>query len=400
MRTAALFLLTLAVGAAPHENLFPEPILRGGRQIVTELYSLRYLEAEESARRLAATYPREPLAHAFLARSYWSRQLGEERAMSLERFSRSDFFSESRALNVSVDGRFEADFRAASRRAIETAQARLKEDPNDYAARYALGYAYQHLAAFEFSVKKKWWASYRLGEKMFEQQRVLLSAVPDFADPHLSNGISMYLADALPASVKLFAILFGFRGNREQGKQELELVARDGIFLSEDARTILALLYARDKQYDQAILKLREMLTRYPSNSLAHLEIGGVLLAQKKIPEATAIYQQVLAKVEAGAEGYSRMEPPTVYNRLGVTARIGGDYKTARSWFEKTIAFGREGRAATTIARLELGKTFDLMGEREKAQEQYRPVLTAADIGGTQREAQGLMRKPYKEVSK
>ncbi|MCC7155547.1 MAG: tetratricopeptide repeat protein [Bryobacterales bacterium] len=398
MKLALVWLTLIGVGVSGQtRGLYPEELTARGRRIAAGIYSLNYDAAEELARRLEADLPAEPLGPALHARVLWSRQLAAERALSIERLSGSDFFSAGRTLQAAPPAGLEEEFREATGRAIAKAKARLAADPKDWAARHTLGLAYQHLAAFEFSVKRRWWAAYRTGEAMFEAERAVMEAEPGFPDTQFAAGVSQYLAAALPAGAKLFAVLFGLRGNRAAGLQKLENVAREGIFNADDARTILALLYARDKDFDRSAAKLRELMSAFPDNYLVALELGGVFLLARRYDDALHLYRGLLARAGRPVPGYRPLAEATVFNRLGVACRMKGNLGESVSWFERALAAQTDPGLTRSAAHLELGKSLDLKQKRNAALEQYRAVLAAPDIAGCHREARALLSRPYRE---
>ncbi|MBI3667614.1 MAG: hypothetical protein HY236_15530 [Acidobacteria bacterium] len=119
-------------------------------------------------------------------------------------------------------------------------------------------------------------------------------------------------------------------------------------------------------------------------------------LLMKQPGAAIEIYQDILRKHEAGAGKYAEIERASLYNRLGVAFRQEGDLDASFEWFGKALAEPGASARATTVARLELGKTLDVMGRRERAREQYQVVAMAGDIAGSRREAQALLRRPFR----
>ena len=105
--------------------------------------------------------------------------------------------------------------------------------------------------------------------------------------------------------------------------------------------------------------------------------------------------QPVRRKVEAKQSGYERLERTTVYNQLGVTARAAHRLEASERWLRRSISDTGAEQRAKTVARLELGKTLDLLGRRSEAMELYRTVRAAEDFAGSRREAERLLRGPF-----
>lgn len=391
---AIAFAITTPAQAQPRNPYTPE-LTEAGRRISAEIYSLNYEKAAASAKALESAFPDDPLGPALGARVLWSRQLAAERNTSLERFSHSDFFSRDRTLNVPLVEGVEQQFREATARAIEKATVKIRQNPKDWAAHHSLALAYQHLAAFEFSVKRRWWAAYRTGGAMFETEKAVAAAVPEFADARFAEGVSQYLGATLPASVRLFAVLFGFRGNRQAGLEILERVAREGIFNADDARTILAALYAREKEHRKSIEKLRELHTAYPGNYLVALELGGVLLGERRYEEALGLYRLLLAQAGREVPGYQPLQAASVWNRIGIAQRMKGDLEQSAASLSHALERNAVPGLIRSVSLLELGKTLDLQKKREEATLRYRAVLADPDVAGCHKEARALLARSY-----
>ena len=85
-----------------------------------------------------------------------------------------------------------------------------------------------------------------------------------------------------------------------------------------------------------------------------------------------------------------------LYNRLGVAFRGKGDLETSAGWFRKALEENGVSIRAAIVARLELGKTLDLMGRRSEALKQYEQVRSTEDFAGSRNEAERLSKQPFR----
>ena len=115
----------------------------------------------------------------------------------------------------------------------------------------------------------------------------------------------------------------------------------------------------------------------------------------KRPDAAITIYQDILRKVEEEQHSYDKLERATVQNRLGVAFRHKGELETSAGWFHKVLEGPATSSLTSTVARLELGKTHDLMGRRTQARRQYQAVLAAEDFAGSRDEARRLLGRSY-----
>lgn len=391
---AAIVVVLLAQGTALGQTsslaaLFQPQQLARIQQGIRDIYALRFAQAEQVFQNMIRESPDDPAGYAYLAMAYWVEELSGTQELSIDRFAASDFFSDTAKAVPHVDPAREARFREASRQAIETARERLARNTSDRAALFLLGLAYQNLASFEGTLKRSWWQAFRMGVKTYNYHDQLLRRDPNFHDARLTIGAYNYVAGSLQRSIRWIAILMGHVGSKERGKADLAMAAEKGVLVSDDARITLTLIYAREKNYPKAAEYLQQLLSRYPQNYLIHLDLAGMTLLMKQHDRAVSIYHDVLKK-------HPNLERGIVYNRLGVALRQKDDHPAAVSWFSRTLNDPKSSQRSTTIARLELGKTLDLMGHREEAIKSYRMVAEAADVAGSRLEAAHLLQQPYR----
>jgi tetratricopeptide (TPR) repeat protein len=382
-------LAALAGIAAAQTAVFaPEQLARIQRGL-RDVYNLEHGRAIENYEGMIRESPEDPAGYAFLAYTYLAQELATRQGLSIDRFAASDFFSERPRGRAQPDAAFETKLRRASDQAIQKARARLAKDPRDTAAQFLLGLAYQNLASYETSLGR-WWGAFRLGNQTLRHHRELLRRDPNFHDARLALGVYNYVTGSLGWNVKWLAFLMGYRGSKQRGKQELETTAEKALLVGDDARLVLILIHAREKDFERAVSYLSELQQKYPQNYVVHLDMGGMELLRKRPAEAAAIYQDILKR------NYAGLERASVYNRLGVALRENGDLNEASGWFEKALAEPGLSARSATVGRLELGKTLDLLGRRDEAREHYRAVTTAEDVAGSRQEAQELLRRPYR----
>jgi len=386
---AVLAIGCLAAASSLAQGLFPPERLDRIREGLRDVYTLEYDRAEKNFQRMIDEAPDDAAGYAYLAYTYCLRELSVKQELSIDRFAASDFFSESPKYLVRVDPAVETRFRKMSGLAIEKARARLAKNPQDRTAMFLLGLAYQNLASFESSLKRNWWAAFRFGSRTYRYHRDLLRADPNFHDARLATGVYQYVAGSLRWNVKWVAMVMGYRGSKERGKQELRMAVEKASLVSDDARVILTLIHTREHNYQQAFAYLTELLRKYPQNYLVHLDMGGMALLMKRPEAAVEIYRDILRR-------HDKLERAYVYNRLGVALRQKGDLQAAADWFGKALSETEASARSRTIARLELGKTLDLLGRRPEAHQRYREVAEAEDVAGSREEAQELLKRPYR----
>lgn len=390
----ALWLLA-SVAAAAQWTPFPPEQLSRIQQGIHDIYNLDYSKAIENFQGMIKESPDDPAGYAYLAFTYWVQELNSNQQLSLDRFAASDFFSKFPKYVLRVKPEVEDRFKMVSSLAIQKANAQLKKDPRDNAARYLLGLAYQNQCSFETALLRDWWGATRDGLRTYDYHSRLLREHPDFNDARLAIGVHHYVPTRLPLAFRFLILLIGRRGNREKGIEELTRAMEKGVLAADDARIILILIYTREKKYQEAMEYLSELHKKYPQNHLIPLDMGGVALLMKQPARAIEIYEDILRRRDAGEPKYSGLERASLYNRLAVAHRDRGDLDASRGLSEKALK-GSQGPRTRTLAHLELGKTLDLMGLRADAVKHYESVSAAEDVAGSRDEAQRYVKKPYR----
>jgi tetratricopeptide (TPR) repeat protein len=391
-----LAILSPNTPAMAQKHVLPPEQVAAIRQGLDHVYRLNYDQAIKTYEQMIAADPKDPAGYAYLAMVHWARELGRKQELGISRFAASDFFSESSSYRISIDPQAEARFNEASDRAIEYARARLRANSGDKAALFILGLVFQNMATFDATLKRSWWSAFRNGSHTYRYHRELLQLEPGFTDAMLSLGVFNYVAGSLPWSIKWVGLLMGYRGSKTRGKEQLWTAANHGILAADAARISLALIYTRERQFQPAFDILSGMHKRFPENYLLQLDMGGLQLSMGRPERALEIYEAVLKRRQAKLGKYAEIELGLLYNRLGVAHRAQRNFPAATDSFNRALSSGPANASSSTVARLELGKTLDLMNRRSEALSYYRQVAEAEDYAGSRNEARRLLAEPFR----
>jgi tetratricopeptide (TPR) repeat protein len=389
-------LLMSAGGCAGEPTVLQPRLLEPARQVMQSVYRLDHARAEAVCRRMIADQPDEPLGYALLARTLWGKQLSAGQGMSIDRFAGSAFYSDARRQSIAVSPEEEQRFRAAGTRAVLAARQKLARDPRDLGVVFTLGFAYQTLASYEFSMKGNWWAAFKESEDALRFHRTVSARAPQFFDARLQQATTQYFVACIPWSVRWLPFVLGYRGSKSAGKLELASVAQRGVLLADDASTLLVLMHVYDREFDQADTILEQLRQKYPSNYLLSLELAGLALHVNRPRRAIAIYQGLLSRMESNPDALAGLGISALYWRLGVAARQAGDLDDSVTWLRQAVAAQDAGPRLLTVAHLEMGKTLDLRGQRALALVEYRIVAHSEDFLGSRQEAESLLTRPFR----
>src|SRR5713226_3452268 len=214
------------------------------------LFNLDYERARKDFREVARLFPEHPAGPQFLAASLWIETLYETRRLQSSLYSSESFYSQN---EDKAKAEVVAQFKTWTREAKKLAEARLKENPKDVEALYFLGAIAGLKASFEEAVERRHFAALRDGSEAVDRHRDVIKLDPNFHDAELTMGLYDYVLGALPLPIKVLAGITGARGSKKRGLATIERVAKEGNWARDDARTLLIVLYTRERRFTEAL---------------------------------------------------------------------------------------------------------------------------------------------------
>ena len=188
----------------------------------------------------------------------------------------------------------------------------------------------------------------------------------------------------------------------------IERVANEGNWARDDAKTLLIVLYTREKRYPEALGHARDLMAKYPRNYLFRLEAADALVSQAEVERKN---KNIEAAVKAEREAFATFEDllhdrsvrdtvsralDLVHFKYGEVLLTAGEGERAAKEFLAATRVEHAEPTLVTMAHLYAARAFDLAGKREDALSQYREVLTRPDIYAAHEEARKGLRQPYK----
>lgn len=382
-----------------------ESLRRAG---IEALYNLDYEKARREFSDLTKLYPQHPGGYQLLAARLWLKTLYESRRLQTSLYNSDSFYTRG---DDKVDPKVISEFRLLTRQAKQLADARLKNNPKDVEALNFLAATAGLKASFEEAVERRHFAALRNGNEAVDKHREVLKLDPNYVDALITIGLYEYVVGSLPLPIKIIAGIGGFRGSKKKGLAALERVAKEGRWSNDDAKSLLILLYTREKRYSEALTFARELSAKYPRNYLYRLEVADALVAQAG-QERKAGNTQAAVKAEEEAfktfdellrdrsvrETVSRALDLVHFKYGEVLLTAGRGDRAATEFIAATKADGAE-PALVTMAHLQAGRALDLAGKRNEAMSQYKVVLTRPDIYDAHDGAKKGLREPYKLVA-
>ena len=370
------------------------------------LFDLDYDSARKSFKEMAVAFPNYPAGPQFLADTLWAETLYQTRRLQSSLYGDDDTFYSTG--DDKVDPKIIEEFRTLTRQARVLTEARLKQNPKEAEALYFMGAIQGLKASFEETVERRHVAALKDGSDAVDKHREVIKLDPNYRDAEITIGLYDYTVGSLPLPVKLTVGMLGFRGSKKRGLATLERVAKEGNWIHDEAKTLLIVLYTREKRFGEAAAYARELAAKYPRNYLYRLEAADALVSQAALDRQTNKSSGITAtEKEAFATFDSLLNDKTVRDtslrffdlihfKYGEALMTAGEYeRAAREFVASADAPGAQ-QGLATMAHLYAARSLDLAGKRNDALTQYRAVLARPNVYDAHDQAQNGLKEVYK----
>jgi hypothetical protein len=355
---------------------------------------------------MATAFPNYPAGPQFLADTLWAETLYQTRRLQSSLYGSDDtFYSTS---DDKVDPKVVDEFRAFTRQARQLTEARLKQFPKDVEALYFMGAIEGLKAAFEEAIERRHFAALKDGSDAVDKHREVIKLDPSYRDAEITIGLYDYTVGALPLPVKIAAGMFGFRGSKKRGLATLEKVAKEGNWVHDEAKTLLIVLYTREKRFGEAAAYAKELAAKYPRNYLYRLETADALVSQaamdrqaNKSTTVTATETEAFATFESLLKDRAVRDTAVrfldlIHFKYGEALMTAGQFDRATQEFLASASAPGAQQGMATMAHLYAAKSLDLAGKRNDALAQYRAVLARPNVYDAHDQAQTGLKEAYK----
>jgi hypothetical protein len=373
------------------------------------LYNLDYEGARRHFMEMTREFPNHPAGYQFLAAGLWLRTLNESRRLQASLYNNEGFYKEDK--NDKGETKTADEFKELTRRTKEICENRLVRDPKDVDALYYLGASEGLKAAWGSMVERSFMSALRNGNDSVDHHRDLLKIDPTFTDAKVTVGMYDYVVGALPLPVKILASIGGFRGSKKRGLATLEVVAREGNWARDDAKSLLIALLKREGRFRDAYTYANELATKYPRNYLCKMEAADALASQAEVErasnpeaakkteaEAFAVFDALLAPQRGPAAPHPPLD--LVHYNYGEALLVAGQPERAAKEMLAAATLPNAESSMVTRARLRAAQALDVAGKREEALTQYKAVLALPDVFDSHEDAKRGIKEPYKLTHK
>ncbi len=369
------------------------------------LYNIDYDKAQRDFKEIVQLYPNHPGGYQLLAARLWIKTLYESRRLQGSLYSSESFYASG---DDKVDPKIVTEFRNLTREAKRLAEAKLKQEPKNVEALDFLANTEGLKASFEEAVERRHFAALRDGNDAVDHHREVLKIDPKYIDAQITIGLYEYVVGSLPLPVKILAGATGYRGSKKRGLAMLEQVAKEGRWAQDDAKTVLVLLYGREKRFADALKLTRELSAKYPRNYLLKMEsadalvsLAGVKRKEKDLAgavqaekEAFAIFEEVLR--DRSVRDTAARALDLIHFKYGEVLLLAGYHDRAAKEFLSATKVDRGEPGLITMAHLYAARAYDAAGRREEALTQYKEVLARPNVYDAHEEAKRGLRQAYR----
>src|SRR5688500_1765208 len=188
----------------------------------------------------------------------------------------------------------------------------------------------------------------------------------------------------------------------------LEQVAQEGTWAQDDAKSVLIVLYTREKRFAEKVKLTRELSEKYPRNYLLLLETADALVslaAQKRKEndvtgaaqaekEAFATFDEILRDRNVREAASRALD--LIHFKYGEALLTAGYHERAAKEFLATTKVDRAETGLVTMAHLYAARAYDAGGKRDEALAQYKTVLARPNVYDAHDAAKRGLQKAYK----
>ena len=358
-------------------------------------YNLEYPQALHWFKAESARNPQDPEPYTHIAQTILYNELFRNGSLESELVSGNNPFLRRAGLNPSSEDQ-RAFFESISK-AISLCDARLKKDPRDKLALYALGSAYGVKGSWEFLIKRAYSDALSDTGKARKYHERVTALDPEFADALLVQGLHEYIVGSMPRGVRIFGFLVGMRGDKSKGIELMRKVQLLGLRTRLDAELLLAATYRREKRFAEAIPMLSVFSDRFPRNFLIKFELVQCYSDLGDKQRALDILQEIDRLRSAGAPGYKQVPRERVQFARGTLLFWYRDYDQALESMKAATANAQVLDLSTgVLSWMRLGQLQDLKGNREAAIAAYKQAVAFAPKSEVANESKRYIGSAYR----
>jgi len=391
-----------ASGMLPRLALLPVLVSLLGAQEVSQgfqhFYNLEYPQALAWFQAESARDPQNPEPYTHIAQTLLYAEMFRNGILESELVSGNNPFLRRPGLNPSdADQRLFFD---SIKKAVTLCDARLRRDPRDKAALYAIGSAYGVKGSWEFLIKRAYGDALSDTNKASKYHERVTAMDPDYADALMVQGVHEYVLGSMPRGARWFSFLIGLHGDKAKGIEMLRKVELLGQRNRLDAEILLAATYRREKRFSEAIPLLSVLSDRFPRNFILKFELVQIYSDLGDKRRALEVLDQIEHLRASAAPGYKQVPQERVQFARGNLLFWYRDYDQALDLMAKVTANPQVLDLNTgVLAWMRLGQLHDLKGKHDLAIPAYKQAIAFSPKSDAATESKRYIGTPYHRKS-
>ncbi len=386
------FVFALAGEAAPNASAPGDPLNDAGFR---HFYNNEYDQALEIFEEAIRANPEDATLYNSVSQTVLYREMYRNGALESQLVTGSNSFL--RRPKMAISGEDRNEFNDSVKKAISLSEDRLKQNPSDVYALYALAVAHGLKANFLFLVDKSWMQALRESITARKADDKIIQLDPGFVDAHLVHGLSEYVVSCLPGYLRMLGSFNGFHGDKQDGIRQLQMVSDSGIRNRYDASVLLAAIYRRERRPNDALPLLQRLARTFPRNYLFRFEQVQMYSDLGDKSSALQVLAQIEAALQKGEPGYGRLPLERVEYARGNLLFWYNDLDNSLQNLRKATKRQDELDLSTAaMAWLRIGQVSDLMGDRQQAEDGYKTAISIAPDSEIAKEASNYIDKAYR----
>ena len=387
-----LISVAVSLQAVPsHTNsLNHDPLVR---EAYEHFYNLDYPGAVTRFERFHAMHPGDPQGTVFLLEAVIFQELYRQDLLDTTFYANDGFLTGRHATDE--DPKVKARIFALADETIQEADWRISHNSSDVDAYYARGWAKALKCAYMAMVERTFGAAFHLAVAAKNDHQKVLQLDPSYEDAKLVVGVYEYVVGALPIPFKILIGFAGMTGSKSKGLNLLHESAEHGTITSVESKTVIALFLRRESRYKEAIQIVQDLRSHYPHDFLFGLEEANLRKDDGQAMVAVHSYEELLAF--AAKPGYfAQAQLELAYFGLGDALRGQRHYSEAAEAYEKAAFSKTVGPELKVRSLLAAGECRDVLGDRNRALQDYRMAIDAAPNTSRADTARKRLHSPYK----
>jgi len=242
------------------------------------LYNLDFGGAQEDFAAWQRMHPEDPMGPVSEAAGFLFSEFNRLGVLESQFYENDAAFADRPKLTA--DPTLRDRFQNAITRSETLAHAKLKKDPKDRDALFALTLSSGLQADYAALIEKRNLASLHFTKQASASAQQLLAVCHNCYDALLATGFSKYIIGSMAAPVRWILRMGGLPADKQGGIADLQTTAEHGHYLAPFARILLAIAYVREKDRPQALEMLAGLQREFPRNTLFSRQIAHLRAAR------------------------------------------------------------------------------------------------------------------------